>query len=75
MDFFFDTALIFLALVVVLIITAITGIILVRDVVRFGTRRKREHAAEAAPGRPSSGRPATAAAGSRTEAHGGTPDD
>ena len=46
MDFFFDTSLIFLALVVVLIITTITGIILVRDGARFALRRKKERAAE-----------------------------
>jgi hypothetical protein len=47
-DFFFDTSLIFLALVVVLIITAITGIILARDVARLALRRKRDRAAEIA---------------------------
>jgi uncharacterized membrane-anchored protein len=47
-DFFFDTSLIFLALVVVLIITAITGIILARDVARFALRRKRDRAGEIA---------------------------
>jgi hypothetical protein len=54
MDFFFDTSLIFLALVIVLIITTITGIILVRDIVRFVTRGRKEQAANAGEGRPPS---------------------
>lgn len=41
MDFFFDTSLIFLALVVVLVVAFIAVVLLIRDLIRLVIRKKR----------------------------------